>query len=288
MNIQEINSVKKLKDFIQQGGNINEKIKSKYSYEENILIHLLRKNTATFKLIKEIINSGIEINYINSENENALFYIQKDEKLKIVNLLIQAGIDINHLNKKRQNALLVGKIPPNVIEAYIKNDMNIYQVDKFGANFFDRKNDNLKSDIFKILKIGLENYHNTYPNEVLTQFFNVFSNEQAENNYIIDKLKKNNFNFENAYEHFKEFYDFSYKMEKFSGKEGEDKIKNINFLFIEIFKEIEMKETPQATLFKESFMNRYLPDLRSQIQKELLEKSLKTTNSHCVIRPSRI
>lgn len=288
MNIQEINSVKKLKDFIQQGGNINEKIKSKYSYEENILIHLLRKNTANFKLIKEIINSGIEINYINSENENALFYIQKDEKLKIVNLLIQAGIDINHLNKKRQNALLVGKIPPNVIEAYIKNDMNIYQVDKFGASFFDRKNDNLKSDIFKILKIGLENYHNTYPNEVLTQFFHVFSDEQAENNYIIDKLKKNNFNFENAYEHFKEFYDFSYKMENFSGKEGKDKIKNINFLFMEIFKEIEMKETPQATLFKESFMNRYLPDLRSQIQKELLEKSLKTKNSHCVIRPSRI
>lgn len=294
MNIKDVNSKKKLTEFLNAGGNINEIIKSgQYDHEENLLIYLLRTNKANYTLVKAIIENGININYVNSDNENALFHIQNDNKLKISKLIISKGIDVNCLNYKRENALLIKEIPAYIHEYYVINNMNIHQVDRMGKTYFEKNKDpgNVFDEInvHKKMNLALDHFNLDLPMEAVSMFLSTI--DAGENEYAYECLKKfgeRNFDFVKAKNQFIHFYEFENNVQSMM-KEKESKLLNrVNLLFREIYKKIETRNDSDALAFKEDFMNIYIPDIVSDIQKDLLNDNLKSSKEIVIKKQNRI
>lgn len=294
MNIKEINSTKKLNEFLAEGGNINDVIKTgKYEHEENLLIYLLRKNKANYTLIKAIIDNGININYVNSDNENALFHIKDDKKLKISKLIISKGIDVNQLNNKRQNALLIKEIPSYIHEYFIMNEMNIHQFSKNGRSYFEENKLLAEEDdgveVRKKMKLGLEHFNLNLPPEALSMFLLTIRDSENEHfNECLEKFKEKNFDFAKAEKEFIGFYKFNKDIQLLMKMKNNELLTQVNLHFREVYKEIEIRNDYTAISFKENFMNIYIPEIISDIHRELLNDNFKSANDIIVKKQNRI
>lgn len=77
------------------------------------------------ELMEEMITAGININHIDSFNKNALFYAPSSET---INVLIENGIDINHTDTLSRNALFYTHDAESA-RLLVKNRININHTD---------------------------------------------------------------------------------------------------------------------------------------------------------------
>lgn len=123
---------------IESGANIHSKIG-----EESCFLYELKNDT--FKLVPVLIDSGVNVNEVDSEMNTALHLICRnatsDHCLQSVQLLIDKGIDINCLNKFGQTALHVAfnsnRITQqlcSLFELLLRNNIDISLKDYDGYN----------------------------------------------------------------------------------------------------------------------------------------------------------
>ncbi|HCJ8466402.1 TPA: hypothetical protein NV714_000075 [Escherichia coli] len=285
MNILEVSSVKKLELFLSNGGDINEKISSGYYTEENLLIHILRTNPkVSVRLVKKLIENGININYENSDNENALFHV-KD--IRIAKLLVKNGINIKVFNKNKYDNPLT-YVTPEITEYYLKIGMNICHKNKFGQEYFELIADSGSPNIEK-LQVGLNELQNhvseNYPTSIVKAFLKISLNtlkridlieEQKEIDIINIKkmLQKENFDFAKGVDYFIEFFDFGIKMEKMFSNEEKSFMFVINEILSDVYLEIIKRNDDTANNFKSSFMEKINFEYYSLLQRNQLNEVL--------------
>jgi hypothetical protein len=285
MNILEVSSVKKLELFLSNGGDINEKISSGYYTEENLLIHILRTNPkVSVRLVKKLIENGININYENSDNENALFHV-KD--IRIAKLLVKNGINIKVFNKNKYDNPLT-YVTPEITEYYLKIGMNICHKNKFGQEYFELIADSGSPNIEK-LQVGLHELQNhvleDYPIAMVKAFLKISLNtlkrrdlieEQKEIDLINIKkmLQKENFDFAKGVDYFIEIFDFGMKMEKLTNNKEKSSIFVINEILSDVYLEIIKRNDDIANKFKSSFMEKINFEYYSLLQRNQLNEVL--------------
>lgn len=285
MNILEVSSVKKLELFLTNGGDINETISSGYYTEENLLIHILRTNPkVSVRLVKKLIENGININYENSDNENALFHVQD---IKIAKLLVKNGINTKIFNKTKYDNPLT-YVEPEITEYYLKTGMNICHKNKFEKEYFELIADSGSPNIEK-LQVGLNELQNhvleDYPASIVKAFLKVALNtlkrrdlieEQKEIDLINIKkmLQKENFDFAKGVDYFIEFFDFGIKMEKMSNNKEKSSIFVINEILSDVYLEIIKRNDDVANNFKISFMEKINFEYYSLLQRNQLNEVL--------------
>lgn len=296
MNIKEVISVKKLDVFLEEGGNINEIILGeKYEPHENLMLYLLRINRASKMLVNKLIKNGININFENSENENALFYT-KD--IQIAKLLIENGIDVNCLNSKRRNVLMEIDITSELCSLYLSKDINIWQVDKYGSDIFSRLNGMDRDQSNEKLFLILDEYHDSLPPSLTVSLLKEIKKTIDEASFMLTKedllkygsleingsekipdnifnalkikniLLERNYNFALSEEQFTQEYSLIKKINKVLNKNDSSELMNC-FLY-NIFADIERRSDPEANNFKESFMDKHNKEFRAEMQKNIL------------------
>lgn len=288
MNILEVSSVKKLELFLTNGGDINETISSGYYTEENLLIHILRTNPkVSVKLVKNLIENGININYENSDNENALFHV-KD--IKIAKLLVKNGINIKVFNKNKYDNPLT-YVESEITEYYLSLGLNICHKNKFGQEYFELIADSGSPKKEKLL-VGLNELQNhvleDYPNSIVKAFLKSALNtlkridlieKEKEIINIKKMLQKENFDFAKGVDYFIEFFDFGIKMEKMSNNKEASPIFIINEILSDVYLEIIKREDEIANNFKSSFLEKINFEYYSLLQRNELNSVLLEKNS---------
>lgn len=116
----------------------------------------------SFNEIKEMIEIGLDINAVDENGQNALWYIKELEDL---NFLIERGININQLSNKNENFLFeyvsqvttFNFIEKEVVETAIKTSLNINNINIKGENvLFSAARKNIKCLQF-LLNLNLIN-----------------------------------------------------------------------------------------------------------------------------------
>lgn len=179
MEIKEICSIESLRQFIKEGGDINENISIYNKDKNNILFFLLRKDgkQLSLALFEEIIKSGADINFLNDNNENLLFYATtKDLAL----LLIKYKIDMTVKNKEGLNPLFINLLPIEVIEIYLKNGMNISELsDDKSTNYFKSLLIPCCSkDTLDRMFLGLNYIKTPLPDDIMAVYLTMCKNDQ--------------------------------------------------------------------------------------------------------------
>lgn len=181
MDISTINcSTKSLKQFIYEGGNVNEVIpdrNKKLPYYQNLLIQALRREKSSFVFFEHLVQAGIDVNFIDYYGNNALFYTKN---IKIAQLLIDNGCDVLHLNKENESAIRNNNIPPEVIRLYCEKGINIHNpiIDPFlgKVDYFIHIQELLFEQYFKEkFLIGIEYFKDTYPDISVERAFEKFN-----------------------------------------------------------------------------------------------------------------
>ncbi|APZ68602.1 hypothetical protein LFZ43_22945 [Salmonella enterica subsp. enterica serovar Wandsworth str. SA20092095] len=80
--------------------------------------------------LKKLLKAGVDINTLNSSNQNALFHCRYPELMKA---MIKAGIHINHTDTFNRNALFYAP-SPETINALTENGIDINRTDTLGRN----------------------------------------------------------------------------------------------------------------------------------------------------------
>ncbi|EMD1227492.1 hypothetical protein VQH59_004233 [Salmonella enterica] len=80
--------------------------------------------------LKKLLKTGIDINTLNSSNQNALFGCTYPELIKA---MINAGININHTDTLNKNALFYAH-SPEIINVLTENGIDINHTDTLGRN----------------------------------------------------------------------------------------------------------------------------------------------------------
>lgn len=189
MKINEIGSIESLKQFIEEGGDINENISLYNKDRNNILFFLLRKQgkNLSLPLFEEIIKSGADINFVNDLNENLLFYANTRE---LAELLIKYEIDMTVKNKEGLNPLLINLLPIEVIEVYLKNGMNISELsgDKSINYFKSLLIPCCSKDTLDRMLLGLSYIKAPLPDDIIAVYLTMFKNDNKW--YSSESLKK--------------------------------------------------------------------------------------------------
>lgn len=104
-------------------------------------------------VISEFLNNGYDINFIDENNENALFTSLYSNNLLTTKILIRNKININQININNENVLFYSILENNYdfTKLLLDNGINVNQVDKDGNTplFVAIINDNIK--IFTLL-----------------------------------------------------------------------------------------------------------------------------------------
>jgi hypothetical protein len=74
---------------------------------DNILIYILKNYYIKYNSIKFLIRLNININHINNNGYNALYYAVCNGYIEIVELLLSSGCDVNMIYKKGSNILIL-------------------------------------------------------------------------------------------------------------------------------------------------------------------------------------
>jgi len=150
MKIFTCKSKKDFEDFISKGGDINEK----NTTYQNILFYVNDPSLCSFLIqsgadvncidskkenalfgasaskMQVLIRNGINVNQINNRSENALFYVKN---VKEAELLINNGVDINQCNRFKRNVLFNTKLSNELFETFLKHDINVNLKDSEGS-----------------------------------------------------------------------------------------------------------------------------------------------------------
>lgn len=177
MKITDINSIETLEAFIREGGNINEDISLYNNDKHNILFYLLRKNgkKLSLPLFEEVIKSGANINFLNDQNENLLFYAHSKE---LAEMLIKYNIDTTIKNKNGFNPLLINLLPIEVDEVYFNHGMNISELTSIGnINYFKSLlMPTASKDTVERMLLGLKYFKSPLPEDIIAIYLTVFKN----------------------------------------------------------------------------------------------------------------
>ena len=92
-----------------------------------------------FKDVKELINMGMDINQLDKEGRNALWYVKEKEDLEF---LIEKGIHLNHRNNENENFIFdyirnmtnFNFIEQEIIDISDRFDINLNTINKNGEN----------------------------------------------------------------------------------------------------------------------------------------------------------
>lgn len=288
MNIKEIDNYEKFKYFINNNGNINQLIPHK-SGELNFLFFIILENQKSLsrEFLKEIIKSGIDINHVNSQNENVLFYVENKECAEI---LLQAGININQKNLHKENPLMLNSLIPLEV-------MKIYA--QYGMSFSEKESGDRDMDYFQSLcspfqekdfieriKLGIEYYDTGLPESIIEVLFCIAKNKYdlEKNSEIVKdimiKISRNNFDFALHTDRFVSFYE-AYKHSKiindYSFDSKKDVLERNNMIFKETYISLMKRKDNNAKHFIENFMLKYIDSvLLSEIERNVLtDNSLK-------------
>ncbi|END4906909.1 hypothetical protein ABL623_004579 [Salmonella enterica subsp. enterica serovar Newport] len=80
--------------------------------------------------LKKLLKTGVDINTLNSSNQNALFHCRFPELMKA---MINAGININHTDTFNRNALFYAHCP-ETMNVLTENGIDINRTDTLGRN----------------------------------------------------------------------------------------------------------------------------------------------------------
>lgn len=67
--------------------------------KDRVLIRTIKKSPEKIKLIKKIIDKGVNVNYKDDKGNPPIYYAMQKDNDEIVDILIKAGADINYINK---------------------------------------------------------------------------------------------------------------------------------------------------------------------------------------------
>ncbi|EDK5264486.1 hypothetical protein CI424_25510 [Salmonella enterica subsp. enterica serovar Enteritidis] len=103
--------------------------------------------------LKKLLKAGVDINTLNSSNQNALFHCRYPELMKA---MIKAGIHINHTDTFNRNALFYAP-SPETINALTENGIDINRTDTLGRNalFYTRDTESVRL----LVKNGIDINH---------------------------------------------------------------------------------------------------------------------------------
>jgi len=87
--------------------------------------------------LKKLLKAGVDINTLNSSNQNALFHCKYPELMKA---MISAGININHTDTFNRNALFYAPCP-ETMKVLTENGIDINHTDTLGRNALFYTND---------------------------------------------------------------------------------------------------------------------------------------------------
>lgn len=291
MNIKEIDNYEKFKYFINNNGNINQLIPHK-SGELNFLFFIILENQKSLsrEFLKEIIKSGIDINHVNSRNENVLFYIENKECAEI---LLQAGININQKNLHKENPLMLNSlIPLEVMKVYAQYGMSFSEKESGvkDMDYFQSLNSPFQEENFiERIKLGIEYYNTDLPESIIEVLFSIAKNNKynmEKNSEIVKdimiEISRNNFDFTLYTEKFVSFYE-EYKHSKiindYSFDSKKDLLERNNIIFKESYISIMKRKDSNAKHFIENFMLKYIdPVLLSEIEKNVLTENFLKIN----------
>jgi len=91
---------------IEQGANVN--LKNHYStiYPIFDAINSMNNQKDYFLIIQSLINSGANINTIDSFGNTLLYHAVEEEDIKLIKLLIQLGCDVNQVSRHDKDTVL--------------------------------------------------------------------------------------------------------------------------------------------------------------------------------------
>ncbi|KAJ5072731.1 palmitoyltransferase hip14 [Anaeramoeba ignava] len=118
--------------------NINQNINQNRYYQMEKL-HVLSEATkhGNFKLVKEIIESGFDVNTLDSRNATALHWCAAKDSFHIAKILISKGANINTPGGPRKQSPLIWAVVSQAImfsQVLVNNHANLYQKDSIGLS----------------------------------------------------------------------------------------------------------------------------------------------------------
>lgn len=129
-------------DEILNNVNLNEKV----IHDANILFMGIYEE----KLLDKLIKKGIDINYLNKNYDNALFYTNYHSS----KLLIDRGINVNNINKAGKNALYFSYYDDKKYDVLINAGIDIHLVNNEGENILFSNMSEIMLE--KLLRLGVD------------------------------------------------------------------------------------------------------------------------------------